>query len=155
MLGLTQSELAQRVGTSQPTLAAYESGTKSPTHRTFERIISAVGMEAVIEFVPKLTREDRRSLALHRAIALRLLEKPAQTIAKARSNLERMRSQNPHADGLLVWDRLLDLTPERLAATLVDPAPDARELRQVTPFAGVLSPEERTTVYQRFSAEAP
>ena len=117
MLGLTQSELAQRVGTSQPTLAAYESGTKSPTPRTFERLISAVGMAAVIEFVPKLPREDRRSLALHRAIALRLLEKPAQTIAKARSNLERKRSQNPDADGLLEIGRGHACTP----VTLIKP----------------------------------
>jgi hypothetical protein len=34
---------------------------------------------------------------------------------------------------------------------LLDPHPRARELRQVTPFAGVLSPAERADVYRHFA----
>ena len=41
--GLTQTELAHAAGTSQPTLAAYESGAKSPSVRTLDRIIRATG----------------------------------------------------------------------------------------------------------------
>ena len=41
--GLTQTELARAAGTSQPTLAAYESGAKSPSVRTLDRIIRATG----------------------------------------------------------------------------------------------------------------
>lgn len=41
--GLTQSELARAAGTSQPTLAAYESGAKSPSVRSLDRIIRAAG----------------------------------------------------------------------------------------------------------------
>jgi len=33
---------------------------------------------------------------------------------------------------------------------LTDPAPWARELRHVTPFAGVLTAAERAAVYRRF-----
>ena len=40
--GLTQAELAEAVGISQPTLAQYESGLKVPS------IITAVRMEAVL-----------------------------------------------------------------------------------------------------------
>ena len=36
---------------------------------------------------------------------------------------------------------------------LVDPRPLVREMRQVTPSAGVLSPSERWDVYRRFHAE--
>ena len=76
-------------------------------------------------------------------------------IARARRNLIRMRDQNPQAAALLdEWSTLLDLSPERLAANMVDPRPDARELRQVTPFAGVLTQTERSEVYRRFAAEA-
>lgn len=41
--GLTQAGLAHAAGTSQPTLAAYESGAKSPSVRTLDRIIRAAG----------------------------------------------------------------------------------------------------------------
>jgi DNA-binding XRE family transcriptional regulator len=43
--GLTQDELAQRVGTSRPTLSAYEHGRKSPTTATFARLLSGAGWE--------------------------------------------------------------------------------------------------------------
>jgi len=41
--GLTQQQLARAAGTSQPTLAAYESGAKSPSVRTLDRIVRASG----------------------------------------------------------------------------------------------------------------
>ena len=41
--GLTQADLAHAAGTSQPTVAAYESGAKSPSVRTLDRIIRAAG----------------------------------------------------------------------------------------------------------------
>jgi predicted nucleotidyltransferase len=40
---MTQAQLAVAAGTSQPTLAAYESGAKSPSIRTLDRIIRAAG----------------------------------------------------------------------------------------------------------------
>ena len=76
LAGLTQVDMARRAGTSQPTIAAYEAGSKSPTARTLERIAAALGFSVVYEFVPEMTREERRSLALHRAIADRLIERP-------------------------------------------------------------------------------
>jgi len=41
--GLTQVQLARAAGTSQPALAAYESGAKSPSVRTLDRIVRAAG----------------------------------------------------------------------------------------------------------------
>ena len=70
--GLTQDALAQLAGTSQPTIAAYESGRKSPTLTTAARLARATGLEMVVDFVPPLTREDRRSLALHDAVIDRI-----------------------------------------------------------------------------------
>ena len=43
--GLTQEELARRVGTSRTTLSAYEHGRKSPTAATFARLLSGAGWE--------------------------------------------------------------------------------------------------------------
>lgn len=43
--GLTQRELALRAGTSQPTIAAYESGRKEPSLTTLKRIVRGAGLE--------------------------------------------------------------------------------------------------------------
>lgn len=43
--GLTQTELARRAGTSQPAVARYESGEVSPSVRTLERLLCAVGRQ--------------------------------------------------------------------------------------------------------------
>ena len=66
---VNQAELARLAGTSQATIANYESGRKSPTLRTLSRLATSLDWEATVSFYPPLTREDRRSLFLHRAIA--------------------------------------------------------------------------------------
>ncbi|MEE2897521.1 MAG: helix-turn-helix transcriptional regulator [Gemmatimonadota bacterium] len=60
--GLTQSWLAAASGTSQPTVAAYEAGRKSPTLSTLRRLAESVGLEVRIDFHPAMTREESRSL---------------------------------------------------------------------------------------------
>ncbi|WP_344882780.1 helix-turn-helix transcriptional regulator [Allokutzneria multivorans] len=47
--GLSQEELAERVGTSRPTLSAYENDRKSPTVETMERLLSAAGFQLTVE----------------------------------------------------------------------------------------------------------
>ena len=149
--GLTQSALAALAGTSQPTIAAYETGTKRPSLRTLQRLASAAGLGVHVAFVPHLTREDRRSLALHERIADRLRVAPAETLARARANVARMRRLHPHASDLLdEWERLLQGPPDALADALVSPGLHGRDLRHVTPFAGVLSAAERAAVYLQF-----
>ncbi|MFN2487527.1 MAG: helix-turn-helix domain-containing protein, partial [Acidimicrobiia bacterium] len=41
MAGMTQREFAERAATSQPAIAAYESGAKLPSLRTLQRLASA------------------------------------------------------------------------------------------------------------------
>ncbi len=43
--GLSQRGLAQRAGTSQAAIAAYESGKRSPTFDTLARIVRAAGRD--------------------------------------------------------------------------------------------------------------
>lgn len=50
--GLTQQQLARAAGTSQPTLAAYESGAKSPSVRTLDRIVRASGGSLDVKLRP-------------------------------------------------------------------------------------------------------
>lgn len=149
---LTQAALARAGGTSQPTVAAYEAGRKSPTVNTVRRLASALGLDAVVTYHPPLTREERRSLDLHRAIAARLRADPEHVLAQARRNLARMLSRTGvSSQPLREWGVLLDRPLEALLPLLTDPDPWARELRHVTPFAGVLSATERAEVYRAFA----
>jgi transcriptional regulator with XRE-family HTH domain len=152
LVGLKQAELARAAGTSQPAIAAYEAGRKSPTLATVRRLAESVGLEATVQFAPPMTREERRSLHLHRAIAERLRSEPDQIIRRARRNLRGMRAGASEASQpLREWGVLLDRPVEALADVLTDPSPWARELRHVTPFAGVLTAEERVEAYRDFA----
>jgi len=50
--GVSQSELAARAGTSQPSIARLEKGLVSPTVITLDRIARALGTELVVDFEP-------------------------------------------------------------------------------------------------------
>ena len=47
--GLTQSELAERAGTSQPAVNRYERGAALPSLPTLERLVRAAGRSLVVE----------------------------------------------------------------------------------------------------------
>jgi ribosome-binding protein aMBF1 (putative translation factor) len=48
-LGLTQAELAARIGSTQPAMARLEGGGVTPSLVTLRRIASALGLELVVE----------------------------------------------------------------------------------------------------------
>jgi hypothetical protein len=135
-------------------VAAYESGRKSPTLETLRRLVRSVGLEMIVEFHPPLTREERRSVFLHGRIASRLAQDPVGALAQARTTLARSLEQHPGAARLLrEWEMILDRPVEEIIPLLTDPRPHARELRQVTPFAGILSAAERAAAYRAFAEE--
>ena len=51
--GLTQEELARRMGTTQPVVARLESGGTRPSMRTLERLAKATGSRLLISFQPR------------------------------------------------------------------------------------------------------
>lgn len=153
--GLSVRALASVAGVSPATVDRIEHRRVEPL-RSVDQILDALGCKLVMRVErasePQLTRADRRSLAFHRLIAMRVLEDPAAVRAKARHNLEVMRGANRDGSANSYfdrWDELLDGDDADLVATLLDPRSEARDLRQVTPFAGVLTPKERATVYPR------
>lgn len=149
--GITQQILALRAGTSQPTIALYESGAKSPTLVTVQRLAASLGLELVITFTSQMTREDQRSLAYHRAVAEKLRENPAAMTLRAKRVLGKMRAQHPGTRALCDrWQTWLKLPLEELLTHLLDPGVLARDMRQVTPFAGALTPKERVRVLRQF-----
>jgi len=48
--GLTQQELARKMGTTQPVIARLESGRSRPSMRTLERLAEATGSRLLISF---------------------------------------------------------------------------------------------------------
>jgi hypothetical protein len=76
-------------------------------------------------------------------------------IAQARRNLERMVAAGVSGSPLLrEWEVLLERPVAALLPVLTDPHPWARELRHVTPFAGILRAVERARIYRSFATES-
>jgi len=52
-VGLTQAELARKMGTTQPVLARLEGGHARPSMRTLERLARATDTRLLITFQPR------------------------------------------------------------------------------------------------------
>lgn len=52
-VGLTQAELAWKMGTTQPVVARLEGGRVRPSMRTLERLARATGTRLLIRFEPR------------------------------------------------------------------------------------------------------
>lgn len=153
--GWSQARLAHAAATSQPAIAAYESGSKSPTWRTIGRVARAADIACYPWAGPRLTREQERSLALHHLIAAELMGDPAAVVSRAKDNLATMRRVNPgSALHLDEWERILRRPASLIVSIMLDPSEHGRELRQVTPFAGVLDHRQRAEVYSQFRRAA-
>jgi len=71
--GITQAELAQRVGTSQPAIARYERARTMPDLATLHRIVEACGLELRVELAePDPQRDAATLIALERTPEERL-----------------------------------------------------------------------------------
>lgn len=85
---------------------------------------------------------------MHRAIAERL-RADATVIERARRRTASWRSSGEvHPDYVAAWEHVLSGPVEDLCALLVDPGERATALRQVSPFAGVLSARERWRILE-------
>lgn len=114
------------------------------THRRIRR----ADVEALRTRTQRLTRDQRRSLWLAYGVAGRVVVDPHRAENLARHNLERMRatSRGQARRWLDEWEQLLDGPIDELLAMLVSPSPKGRELRQNSPFSGLLSEAERANV---------
>jgi len=164
--GLTQQELAHRAGTSQATVAAYERNRKSPGLATLGRLAAAMKARLQIEIVPEaddehrerpveeLSREEGRSLWLHREIAARVQASPEAAKTLARRNLAGIRDTDRSGRSevwTLEWEQLLDRPLDAMLVALCSTSKHAAQLRQTAPFAGLLLPPERWAIYRAFA----
>jgi hypothetical protein len=96
---------------------------------------------------------DARSLAMHCKIAQKLSRDP-KILEKARANLERWsaKSSDPLPLYLSEWQEILSRPWPEVAAFITSMSEDATRLRSSSPFAGVLSADEREQIYAAFRA---
>jgi hypothetical protein len=135
--GLSQAELAERAGTSQPALARYEAGTILPTLPTLERLLSACGRRLQIRAVratnePSAPTTSFRGRLGPQARELRRHRRRLLEAARARG-VRSVRVFGSLARGEAVTagdvDLLVDLAPGR---TLLDLAAFRREAKEIT-----------------------
>lgn len=99
-----------------------------------------------------MRREELRSLWIHRALAAAVARDPERALALGRKTLAYHWREHPEAaPWLRRWDRLVDAGPEAVMAMLTSPSAIAVELRQNTPFPGLLSDRERVRVIAAFA----
>lgn len=97
-----------------------------------------------------LTPEREKSLWLHQALIGDLYADPEAVIGKARENIARwlpeQRSDGMTAQYLREWETILDSGIDRIVDVLTATDDASSELRENSPFAGVLSQERRAKV---------
>lgn len=67
--GLTQRALAERAGTTQSAVAAYETGAKQPSTATLDRLVRAAGLAIVWRLAPASSPVVAAALAIERSLA--------------------------------------------------------------------------------------
>jgi len=112
--GITQVELARLAGTSQSAIAAYESGAKSPSVRTLNKVIRACGMGIAVDLVlvpaaeggllseVRSHQEELRRAAVSRRIRnLRLFGSAARGDTHSESDVDFLVDFDSSKEGLL------------------------------------------------------
>ncbi len=123
------------------------------THRRIRRSdADALAGRAAGNAGGPMTRDQLRALWLHRAVAGRVAADPERILAKAETTARTLLAREPAgAPWLRQWLAVMSRGPEAVMRTLVSPDPIARELRANSPFAGVISPNQRAAILASFA----
>lgn len=151
---LSTGEVAMILGSSrQHVVDLCERGdlpyVSTGTHRRIRRS----DVDALRSRTERLTRDQRRSMWLGYAIAGKVAADPQRALSMARGNLQRLLEAHPRGGAavrLREWERILEGPVSGVLEVLTSRSPRARELRQNTPFAGILAEDERIAVLEAF-----
>jgi hypothetical protein len=121
----------------------------------------AAGLKPVLSWVAAKPSPSRaysqhrlleiRSLAMHAVIAAKI-ERDRAPIVVAQKNLDRWQARWKESapQWLAEWQAILKKPWKEVAAFITEMSEDAARLRQSTPFAGVLTSDERRRIYDAF-----
>jgi len=152
---LSIRQLAERARVASSTVWRIETGRLDPTVGMLRRILDVAAESGVPP--GEGTREAAVSLALGRLTAAQLLRDPPPVLERARRRAAKMLADSDLAVGsrrqLVEWEAILDGPLEGVVAALIDPGERGYELRQSTPFAGILSDQDRLDAVRQASRE--
>jgi len=150
----SQSTLARFSGVHQPSISQFLAGSIDISDEQLDRLLCCMGVRLqVVHHVvaAELTRTERRSWRLHRELSAQLNQRVFDAWRpRLLKNLDQVRVSvqgEPHERNLDKWARMVgdgDLRAVRRALTGLDR--NSIELREVSPFSGVLAPELRASV---------
>ena len=152
---------AKRVTRGRPSTGSALTATER-MRRLRERR-KAAGLRAVTAWFPEEPQTapaysshrllEARSLAMHAVIA-RKIERDPKLLAIAHRNIERWRTRWKDAPPawLEEWQEALKQPWQHIAALITEPSENGARVRQSSPFAGILTKEERWRVYEAFRA---
>ena len=153
----TQSELSRLSGVRQPSISQTLSGRIDISDEQLDRLLSCMGYQVQVvrrPVKPELTRSERRSWRLHRALSRQLDERTLRQWRPAiRKNLTRLRGGvqgQPHERNLRRWGSLVtagDLGGLHRVLTGLDR--DSIEMREVSPMSGLMSEQARAEALAR------
>ncbi|QIK83386.1 helix-turn-helix transcriptional regulator [Sanguibacter sp. HDW7] len=167
--GLTQSELADRASVSLRALSDLENGNGSSLRVALAAARPLGGLSLVLATEPVAAhrraarlpsarstsprREDRKSFELHRSIVRKLRADPDEVTRRAAAGVSRLLS-SPHLGPqgrrwVQEWAEAVESGPEVLERLSLRDDEHGASLRQVSPFFGVLSTEERLASLRR------
>jgi transcriptional regulator with XRE-family HTH domain len=153
--GVSVRQLAATLDVSPSAVANWERAEARGVIQlnTLQRAIEAMGESVDISTRPivypatRLTPEATRSLSLHRRVASKLIEDPDIVLNVVPDNIAKTRAfvRGPRPNQWL--DKWQDLASRRdiagLVAAMINPSQSGIEMRQCSPFAGALTPQER------------
>lgn len=149
---LTTGEAARIIGsTRQHVVDLCNRGLLPHSLVNRHRRIKRADLNAFSAGSQRMTRDQQRSFRLAMAVAGHLVTDPEGTRATARAYLATMSPGSSRRRGGKWRDRwvaLLEGPLDELLTALTADTVDSRELRQNSPFIGVLTEEERTRVLQ-------
>lgn len=97
---------------------------------------------------------EQRSLALHQEVARRILADPG-LIDRVRARVEQWAaSGSVHQRWIEAWREILARSPAGIAAAITDPDETGAEIRQCSPFAGVVDAATRWQILRGLRTES-
>ena len=162
--GLGLRQLARQMGVTAKAITDWEISEELGTVQlnTLQRALDALGEDVVVatrrrsphDSEARLERrEDRVSLELHRAVAIKLMNDPDAVLRGVPRNLERLRSRVQGASAASWLDEWAELgqTGDLGGFVNVMLGTDQRSvnMRQTSPFLGVLTQLERLAAIER------
>lgn len=97
-------------------------------------------------------RADERSMALHKEIAKKLKDNPRFWDIPNKNLKKWKKIRNGLSLAFIEWENLLtQQSREQILAILVNDSEYSKRLRSSSPFTGILSENERTIIFKRFS----